>query len=123
MSHQYNLYPTTSAAGTAATATSTAMAMAMAMAAGKAPPLTPRSLSTMGRSSTSTSSVSWSKGSAGGNKRESKDSKASVVSRKDWMEAPLPVGVTIRGRGMWCFVCLLLFCCLCFRSYTQHAIN
>jgi hypothetical protein len=98
MSHQYSLYPTTSAAGTAAAATEMA-----------APP-TPMSLSTRGRSSTSTSSVSFSNGSASGSKRESRDSrdsrdsKASVGSRKDWMKAPLPVGITIGGRGMWCFI-------------------
>ncbi|OBT69231.1 hypothetical protein VE03_01986 [Pseudogymnoascus sp. 23342-1-I1] len=97
MSNQYNnLYPPTSAAGTSAMA----MAMATASASGKARPLTPMSLSTMGRTSTSTSSLSFSKGSSSGSgsKRESKDSKASVGSRKDWMQAPLPVGVTIRGR-------------------------
>lgn len=88
MSHQYSLYPTTSAAAT-----------------GEAPPLTPpMSLSTRGRSSTSMSSVSFGKGSNVGSKRESKDSKASVGSRKDWMEAPLPKGVSIGGRGMWYFI-------------------
>lgn len=114
MSNFYSLYPTTSASGMAATATE------------MAPPPTPTSLATRGRSSTSTSSVSFSKGSASGSKRDSRDSKASVGwSRKDWMEAPLPVGVTIGGKGMWCFVlfCLLLFRCVCFRSHTQHAIN
>lgn len=92
MSNQYSLYPTSSAAGTEATA--------MAMG----PPLTPISLSTRGRSSTSTSSVSLGKGSTCGSTRGSTKSKASVGSRKEWMEAPLPVGVTIGGRGMWYFL-------------------
>ncbi|OBT94469.1 hypothetical protein VE01_07244 [Pseudogymnoascus verrucosus] len=87
MSNFYSLYPTTSASGVAATPTE------------MAPPPTPTSLATRGRSSTSTSSVSFSKGSASGSKRDSRDSKASVGwSRKDWMEAPLPVGVTIGGK-------------------------
>lgn len=86
MSHQYSLYPTASASATAG-----------------------MSLSAVGRSSTSMSSMSFSKGSDSGSRRESKDSKsskaskASVVSRKDWLEMPLPAGVTIRGRGMWYF--------------------
>lgn len=70
--------------------------------------------------------MSLNKGSAGGNRRESKDSKASVGSRKHWMEAPLPVGITIWGRGMWCFVLfasvplpLLLFLCLARDQLTE----
>lgn len=90
MSQQYSLYPTTSAAGAAVPAGATA---------------TPKSLLTRGRSSTSMSmsSVSLSKGSTGTgeSRRDSKDSKASVVSRKDWLKAPLPDGITIGGRGMW----------------------
>ncbi|KFX91982.1 hypothetical protein V490_05627 [Pseudogymnoascus sp. VKM F-3557] len=63
-----------------------------------APPSTPGSLSTRGRSSTSMSSASFGKGSTSGSKRESTDSKASPWSRKEWMEAPLPGGITIGGR-------------------------
>lgn len=92
MSHHYSLYPTTSNTGPPPTPTA------------MAPPSTPGSLSTKGRSSTSMSSASFSKGSAIGSKRESTDSKASAWSRKEWMEAPLPGGITIGGRGMWCFI-------------------
>ncbi|KFY81584.1 hypothetical protein V500_11290 [Pseudogymnoascus sp. VKM F-4518 (FW-2643)] len=80
MSHQYTLYPSTSAATTNA-----------ALGIGMQEPLTPTSISTRGRSSTTTStSASLSKGS----KRDSKDSKGSS-GPKDWFEYPLPQGISI----------------------------
>ncbi|KFY85193.1 hypothetical protein V498_07753 [Pseudogymnoascus sp. VKM F-4517 (FW-2822)] len=85
MSHQYSLYPTTSAATTATAAGTTAE------------PLTPTSISTRGRSSTSTStSGSLSKES----KRVSKDSKGSSGSSgsKDFAEYPAPQGISIGGK-------------------------
>ncbi|KFZ04144.1 hypothetical protein V501_09236, partial [Pseudogymnoascus sp. VKM F-4519 (FW-2642)] len=90
MSHQYSLYPTASAVA------STTAAAAMI----PQEPLTPTSISTRGRSSTSTStSASLKKGS----KRESKDSKSSggsssSSSKRDWIEHPLPVGISVGGK-------------------------
>ncbi|KFX86418.1 hypothetical protein V490_09086, partial [Pseudogymnoascus sp. VKM F-3557] len=87
MSHQYSLYPSTSNATTNA---------ALGMGVGMVEPLTPTSLETRGRSSTSTSTTaSLGKGS----KRESKDSKGSAVSWRDWIDYPATTeGISVGGK-------------------------